>query len=143
MQIREANVSDYSAICSLINSELGYPNVSIDDLSSRMESMELDGNYQTCVAVLDGTVVGFIGTVQCIAHEISGFYLRISAMAVSKEHQNRGIGSSLLRHVEASANKRGITTFAVNSGLQRENAHIFYERNGYTKSSYGFWKGKK
>lgn len=143
MVIREVCSADYPAVCSLINNELGYPDVDITNLSSRIELMNQDDNYRAFVALLDERVVGFIGTVQGIAFEMNGFYMRIIALAVSHEHQNKGIGSSLLRHVEDYASTKGITAFAVNSGLQRLNTHIFYEHNGYIKKSYGFGKDIK
>jgi len=141
INIREACSDDYISICSLVNNELGYPNVNIDDLTSRIELMNQDENYRTFVALLDDNVVGFIGMVQEIAFEISGSYMRINAFAVSKEHQNKGIGRALLKFAEDYANEKGITVFTLNIGFQRLNTHIFYERNGYIKKSFGFWKG--
>jgi predicted N-acetyltransferase YhbS len=143
MHIRTAVKADYSAICSLINLELGYTSVNIEDLTLRMELMSQDANYLTFVALINDEVVGFIGTVQGIAFEVNGIYLRIIAMAVAKPHQNKGIGRSLLKHVEDFADSKSITIFAVNSGLQRLSTHAFYENNGFTKASYGFGKSKK
>ena len=140
MEIREICESDFSAICSLINNELGYPEVNLDGLITRIELMNQDENYNTFVALLNNKIVGFIGTFQGIAFESNGFYIRIIALAVSKENQNKGIGRSLVKHVENYAKEKGITAFALNSGLQRLNTHIFYENNGYIKKSYGFSK---
>lgn len=142
MQIRRADEKDYPVICSLINNELGYPDVNVEDLTSRIELMNQDDNYRAFVALIDDKVVGFIGTVQGIAFEVKGFYLRIVALAVLEEQQGKGIGSSLLKYVEDYADSKGINTFAVSSGLQRLNTHLFYEKNGFLKSSYSFWKGK-
>jgi len=66
--------------------------------------------------------------------------MRIIALAASKEHQNQGIGSALLKYAEDFAVSRGVTAFALSSGLKRLEAHMFYERNGYDKRSYGFGK---
>ena len=140
VQIREARKDDYYEICSLINNELGYPDVKIDDLSFRMEEMNRDSNYRTFVALLDDKIVGFIGTVQGIAFEVNSGFMRITALAVSREYQHRGIGSSLLKHIEDFAISIGITSFALNSGFKRTEAHAFYEHNGYYKKSYGFSK---
>ena len=139
MEIREAQKCDYPKICSLINNELGYPDVKLDDLTRRMDMMNQDKNYYTFVALLDNDVVGFIGALQDIAFEVSGF-MRIIALAVSKDYQNKGVGSSLLKHVEGIAISKGITIFALNCGLQRLDSHRFYERNGYVSKSYGFSK---
>ena len=140
LQIRQVQKEDYADICALINSELGYPDVKLDELALRMEIMSQDKNYTTFVALLDNKIVGFIGTVRCIAFEVSSECMRIIALAVSNKNRNKGIGSSLLKHAEDFAFLKGITVFALNSGMQRLDAHMFYERNGYNKKSYGFVK---
>ena len=143
ISIREAVEADYPAICKLINNELGYPDVTTEALSDRMKKMQRAGNYQTFVAVMRGVVVGFIGIAQELGYEISGEYLRIIALAVSSEHQNKGIGSKILRHVESIAHQNGVSYFTLSSSMYRTAAHAFYERNGYMKKSYSFSKGLK
>jgi len=140
VEIRESIENDYRQICSLINNELGYPDVKMDDLVVRMKKMDQDNNYKTFVALLDDVIVGFVGTVQGIAFEVDSGYMRIIALAVSSDYQNKGIGTSLLKHVENFASSKGITAFALNSGFRRLEAHAFYEHNGYAKKSYGFSK---
>ena len=39
IKIREVIRADYPAICALVNNELGYPDVTTDELSARMEQM--------------------------------------------------------------------------------------------------------
>ena len=140
IEIREAHENDYGQICSLINNELGYPDVDFCDLTVRMRKMNQDKNYRTFVALLDDKIIGFIGTVQIIAFENKSDYMRITAFAVSNNYQNKGIGTSLLKHVENFAVSNGITSFYLNSGFKRLDAHAFYEHNGYEKKSFGFKK---
>jgi len=139
MQSREAQKMDYAAICSLVNDELGYPDVSEEELTHRIDMMNQDKSYCVFIALIDEKIVGFIGAVQSIAFE-HGKYMRITALAVAKEYQNRGIGGSLLKHVEDFTASMGITVITLNSGLARLDAHKFYEHNGYAAKSYGFWK---
>ena len=140
VKIREAIENDYCQICSLINNELGYPDVIIDDLTMQMKKMDQDENYKTFVALLDDVIVGFVGTVQGIAFEVDSGYMRVIALAVSIDYQNKGVGTSLLKHVENFASSKEITNVALNSGFRRLEAHAFYENNGYSKKSYGFSK---
>ena len=140
MQIREAQHSDYSEICSLINDELGYPNVTVEELTLRIEMMNQDKNYLTFVALIDDKIVGFIGACQGITFEANSRLMRVIALAVSKYYQNKGIGSSLLKHIELLADSKGISVLTLNSGFKRLDAHAFYEHNGYLKKSYGFSK---
>ena len=143
IEVRKAISSDYSGICSLINHELGYPDITLEELSERLDAMKNAGNYYTFVAVCKDSIVGFIGITKGMAYEISGEYYRILAFAVSSKYQNKGIGSLILRYVENFASQNGISYFTLSSGMQRTEAHVFYERNGYKKMSYSFSKGSK
>lgn len=143
IKIREAQESDYAGICSLINNELGYSEVTLDSVSSRLNLMKENKSYHTFVAAVNNEIAGFIGTVEEIAFEFDNNYLRIIALAVSKPYQGQGIGSSLLNYAEEFANSNGISVLTLNSGLQRLKAHDFYEKNGYAKKSYGFSKTVK
>ena len=140
VKIRKAIENDYQQVCSLVNNELGYPSVKLNDLTARMKMMDQDDKYNTFVALLGDAVVGFVGIVQMLAFEIDCGYMRIIAFAVSENYQNKGIGTFLIQYVENFANSIGITSFALNSGFTRLDAHAFYEHNGFVKKSYGFTK---
>jgi len=140
MEIREARTTDYPAIGKLIRNELGYQQLDIEKLYARLDIMKSDKNHITIVGEEDGKVVGFTGILRCIAYNVDGECIQIIAMAVQKEHQNKGIGSKLLGWVAAYAAQNDIQRIALNSRLQRTDAHAFYEKNGYQKKSYGFYK---
>lgn len=140
MIIRKATENDYQVIGNLIKNELGYSDIDSDKLYSRLNSMSKDDLYETFVAVSGETVVGFIGICRIIAYEFDGDYFRIIALAVSENHQNKGVGTSLLKHVESFALWNDVRSISLNSGLQRIAAHEFYKRNGYSNKSFGFEK---
>lgn len=140
--IRNINASDYPAVAALVQNELGYSDLHEERFFERLRYMEANEDHTTFVAVQADQVVGFIGLVKGVAYELDGSYLRIIALAVSRRCQSRGIGSALLKHTEAYAASCGISSFAVNSGLQRLSAHAFYEKNGFVKKSFGFSKTK-
>ena len=138
--IREAQEGDYLAIGNLIKHELGYGDIDFTSLFDRLRRISSDDNYMTFVAVMDTQVVGFIGLLKYITYELDNGYLRILAMAVSQEQQNKGIGSELLRQAEQFAAENNIAHIMLTSRLNRLAAHIFYEHNDYVKKSYGFSK---
>jgi len=140
VSIREAHEGDFSAIGNLIKDELGYNDLGFRELFDRLRVIEADNRYMTYVTVNDTQVVGFIGLMRYIAYERDSECLRILAMAVSQEHQNKGIGSMLLRKVEQFAIENDIAHVMVTSSLKRFDAHAFYENNDYVKRSYGFFK---
>ena len=141
--IREATKADNPEILSLINNELGYPDLTLEELSMNITKMREAGNLYIFVAVLSEQIAGFIAVAQEMAMEIQKPFYRIKAMAVSNAYQGKGIGSSLLKHIENAASENDIEFFVLSSSFHREEAHMFYERNGYSKTSFTFQKGKK
>ena len=98
------------------------------------------GNYQIFVACDGDKVVGYIGCVSYLAFELENEGIKIIALAVSKEYRRKGIGTELLKTAEQWAKENNIEVILLNSGLPREDAHAFYESQGYFKKSYGFIK---
>ena len=171
--IRDLNEKDHKGLLSLINNELGYPNVTYDELKHKIKQMQDAGNYRIYVAVTNKTkvektkvekaktdkakndktetdnneseneITGFLSTVTETSLEITGDYIRIIGLAVSEKHQGKGVGGLLLQHMEKEAAKKGVKYFVVNSALYRTDAHVFYEKAGYIKSSLSFYKGSK
>ena len=137
LQIRK---DDYNAIASLIQNELGYRDFDIEKFFGRMDLMKTDPLYTTFVTLISYEIVGFIGLHKGIAFELDEPYLRIIAMAVSKDLQNQGIGTALLQYAEDFAYEHGVKTFALNSGVKRIESHNFYAKNGFVKRSFGFAK---
>lgn len=142
MVIRDFCPDDIWGICSLMDSELGY-RVSCDDLRTRIAAMLKDQNYRIFTAAEDTKIVGFIGLQTCLAFEIHGKILRITALAVAGDFQNQGIGSALIHRAETYAREQEIAMLCVNSGLGRTQAHLFYERQWFYKKGYSFCKRLK
>ena len=141
--IRDAIEADNPEILSLINNELGYPDLTLEELSLNITKMKLAGNFYIYVAILSEQIVGFVAVTQEMTLEIQKAFYRIKAMAVSNAHQSKGVGSLLLNHLENVASENDIDLFVLSSSFHRKDAHMFYERNGYFKTSFIFQKGKK
>lgn len=50
------------------------------------------------------------------------------------------MGSLLFASAERIAAEAGVSVIAVNSGMGRVRAHVFYEKRGFVKKGYGFAK---
>jgi len=58
-----------------------------------------------------------------------------------EEERSKGYGAELLRHVEAFARDNGCQLVELTSGVQRKDAHRFYEEKmGYSRTSWVFRK---
>lgn len=142
LTIRNLDEDDYEAIYNLTCNELGYQKLNIEEAFRRFEAIRNREDSQTFVAVYESEVIGYIGLAKGIGYNLDGDgeYLQIIALAVKKAYQNQGIGSRLLAFAEDYARSVNINSLTVSSGFQREEAHLFYERNGYIKRSYTFNK---
>ena len=99
-----------------------------------------DENYCIYVAVEDKQVVGFIGLHFGLAFEISGKLMRIIALAASYKYQKMGVGKNLIKYNEKYAKNHNVSVITLNSGITRLGAHAFYEKQGFYKKSYSFYK---
>ena len=136
--IRAATLADHPQLAMLVTA-LGYP-TNASDMKIRLEGMFADPSYSTIVAELAGTVVGMAGA--CIArfYEKNGVYARLCALVVSGEQSGHGVGAALVRAVEQWGAERGAAEIFLNSGVQREGAHSFYEKLGYRATGVRFSK---
>jgi GNAT superfamily N-acetyltransferase len=71
-----------------------------------------------------------------------GRFIWVCDLVTDAAKRSQGYGGILLEFVEKWAIEKGYGTIALSSGLQREDAHRFYEtRMDYDKVSYVFKKG--
>jgi GNAT superfamily N-acetyltransferase len=136
-EIRSAIKSDAMKLGELIT-ELGYPSQA-KEVWARIEKMPPE-TYETLVAVLDGDIAGFIGLLTLPVYEHSHPIGWVLALCVSPHRQRQGIGTALIQAAEAHYREKGVIDVRLHSGLQREDAHDFYEKRGFAKSGYRFKK---
>lgn len=130
--IRAAEPSDSEALARLIG-QLGY-DASAGEVAERLAAIEAEGRV-VLVAELGGAVIGCLSTsVMRVLHRPAPVG-RISMMVVDEAHRSRGIGAELVRAAEAALAAQGCYMVEVTSHVRRADAHRFYERLGYEKTS--------
>ena len=130
--IRSATVEDCAILAGLIG-QLGYE-VTTAAVAERLAAMEADGR-PVLVADLDGEVVGCLSTsVMRVLHRPAPVG-RISMMVVDGAVRGRSIGAELVRAAERILVAAGCRLVEVTSNLARTDAHRFYERLGYERTS--------
>ena len=127
--IRPAAIADSEAIAQLV-SELGYP-TSAEQMRTRLEAILADEEYLTIVASEGERIVGCIGARLGPLYESDAAYGQIMMLAVAAEHRRRGVGRTLLQAAEATLFDGGARVLVVSTGIQRLDAHAFYEKSGY------------
>lgn len=139
--IRDSEAGDYKSIASLIM-ELGYPATEVE-VKERLTLIDSDKSLRTMVAEREGNVIGFIGLSKSYAYERNGCYIRITALVVSSNFRNQGVGRKLVQIAEAWATAEKATVILLNSGVNRNDAHRFYESQGFSLKGYSFCKELK
>ena len=126
------------ALADLIT-QLGYE-TRTSEMQMRMETILANKNYATFVAVSKGKVCGMVGTFTRYTYEHNSPSANIIALVVSKEMRGRGIGHALIAAAETNLAERNIRRVAVLTRFERKEAHVFYEKLGYTKNGFRFLK---
>lgn len=91
-------------------------------------------------------VAGESGEVRALAlwrlieNTYEGRRLYVDDLVTDAAHRGRGLGGALLGALEARARLLGCDVLALDSGVQRADAHRFYMRAGMSIASFSFRK---
>lgn len=133
IKVRAALKSDVSALARL-STQLGYES-SVVQTEKRLEKIAQIKEQTLIVAEHpEFGVLGFIHLEQRFLIEREPL-LEIAALVVDEEHRSKGIGKILLSYANDFAAQNDLKTVMLRSGIHREAAHAFYERNGFRITS--------
>ena len=126
--IRKIELKDAGELCKICSEEMGYEcapalmKSKIEKLDSKREAV--------FVAEKESQLLGFIHVER---YEVLYFesMANILGLAVKKDFQKQGLGKALLLAAENWAQENGIYLMRLNSGINRTDAHGFYEHLGY------------
>lgn len=87
-----------------------------------------------------GKIAAVAGVIQ-LTNLYYGKYIWVYDLVTDDSKRSKGYGEKLLSYIQTWGREIGCGIVALSSGLQRVDAHRFYEsKMGYTKSSYVFRK---
>ena len=135
--VREATLDDAAAIVSLL-AELGYP-WTPDIVAERLKALKAIGNT-ALVAQRGDDVVGVLTLSAMLVLHRPKPVGRISAFVVTERCRGQGVGRTMVAAAERHLAANGCGLIEVTSNRRREEAHAFYERLGYERTSYRFAK---
>ncbi|MFD1735185.1 GNAT family N-acetyltransferase [Bacillus salitolerans] len=102
-----------------------------------LSSMILQG-YRMFALYAEGKVVAVTGIIELVnLYNLKHIY--VYDLVTSDSERSKGYGEELLQYIHTVAKERGCQFVALSSGLQRVDAHRFYEEKmKYQKTSFGF-----
>lgn len=108
-----------------------------DQYLDYLERMTADG-YRLFGLFFDGELAAVAG-VDISTNMYHGRHLWVFELVTDSDHRSEGFGGELFQYLVAWAEDKGCETVALSSGLQREDAHRFYEEHvGMDRASYVF-----
>jgi GNAT superfamily N-acetyltransferase len=111
----------------------------LDQYLALLEPMRREG-YRLIALREDGVIEALAGII-ALTNFYDGRHIYVYDLITRGESRSRGYGERLLTHVEELARREGCARVTLSSGVQRIDAHRFYEsRMGYTRASYVFRK---
>ena len=107
-----------------------------DYLSTVRRMMQTDGYLQA--AVFDGDAVVAVAGYRFMETLYAGKTLYVDDLNTDETRRSRGYGKALMDWLKREAKERGCVQLQLDSGVQREQTHRFYFREGLTINCYHF-----
>jgi ribosomal protein S18 acetylase RimI-like enzyme len=136
--IRDAELNDAPEL-ALLMCELGYETQRAE-METRLKLILSNPAYKTFIAIMDGCVCGMIGTLTYPSYEHNDPSGRTLALVTLSAARRRGIGRALIATAEKDFAQKGIRRVALDTRVNREDAHKFYESLGYERNGWRFVK---
>ena len=92
---------------------------------------------EMAVAVEGAEVLG-VAVYRMVERTFSGREMYCDDLVTDETKRSTGVGHALMEHMRALCAKRGADAFTLDSGVQRNQAHKFYFREGMTVTSFHF-----
>lgn len=135
MNIHIATTDAEISACYPVMRELR-PHIVEDQFLSRVKSQETTGYRLAFVQESDGPVA--VAGFRVIENLAWGRFLYVDDLVTLPAHRSKSYGAKLLSWLKEHAKNEGCVQFHLDSGIQRKEAHRFYEREGMTMNGLHF-----
>ena len=98
-----------------------------------------DGGGRMSVAVPDGEVAG-LGVYRIYENTVHDVKMYVDDLVTDETRRSTGVGHALMEHFQGIARRAGCSTYTLDSGTHRQQAHKFYFREGMVITSFNFNK---
>ena len=136
--IRPATEADAKRVAALLI-ELGYPSEEADVRNRLRHSLTMD-TTSILVAQADSDVVGLMCAELVPYFPRGATICRVTALVVSENRRGQRVGEQLLAGAAEFARNRHCAGIEITSAENRLDAHRFYQRLGFARTSFRFFK---
>jgi N-acetylglutamate synthase-like GNAT family acetyltransferase len=135
---RRATEGDMEPIAALLT-ELGYASTAPDVVDRVQRSLHSETSW-LLLAQSENDVIGLISAELMPYFPNGSTVCRVTALVVTARHRGRALGEKLLAHVTDFARQHGCSGIELTSAHHRLDAHRFYERLGFSRTSLRFFR---
>lgn len=136
MQIREMNLKELDVIYEVLSQlRAGLSFKEFDDLVYDMRHMD----YKMIGLFERGKLITYAG----VAIQTNFYHKRhlyVYDLVTDSAYRSQSFGTEMMEYLEVYAKTAMCENIVISSGLQREKAHIFYNKSGFMQKSYVFIK---
>ncbi len=137
MRIHIATTDVEIADCFPVMRELR-PHIAENQFLSRIRS-QINSGYRLVFVQVTDSVVAIAGF--RVGENLAwGRFLYVDDLVTHPAHRSKGYGAKLLSWLKEYAAKEGCFQLHLNTGVQRKEAHRFYEREGMTMAGFHFFE---
>lgn len=136
--LRPARQADTGQV-ALLMTELGYPS-SEADVKDRLDRSLASRTSCCLVAEREDEVVGLMSAELVPYFPTGSTICRVTSLVVSSRHRRRGVGEKLITAAAKFAREHSCSGIEVTSAVRRVDAHRFYERLGFSRTAFRFFR---
>ncbi len=137
-RLRPARRDDAERL-ALLMTELGYPSNEAD-VTGRL-ARSLQSQTSCClVAESDGDVVALMSAELLPYFPTGSTICRVTSLVVAATHRRHGLGETLIAAATEFAREHRCSGLEVTSAERRVEAHRFYERLGFSRTAFRFFR---
>ncbi len=97
------------------------------------------GGGRMCIGLVDDTVVG-VAIWRVHENTCNAVHMYVDDLVTDETKRSTGVGHALMDHMQRIAHQLHCTTYTLDSGTQRQQAHKFYFREGMIIQAFHFTK---
>lgn len=135
MSIHLATTDTEITACYPVMRELR-PHIAAEHFLSQIRRQESAGYHLVYMQEAAGVVA--VAGFRVVENLAWGRFLYVDDLVTLPEQRSKGHGAKLLAWLRGQAVKEGCQQLHLDSGIQRKQAHRFYEREGLTMTSYHY-----